>query len=548
MPVVELTFDRLSKYLPRAKVDKVLEMLPYAALDIEGVEDRRIRVEYNPNRPDFSSDLGILRALKGILEVEIGMPRFAIARSRGVSVIVDREVEKIRPYVSALVAMNGRLDDDAIKQLISMQEDLNNGIGRRRKKASIGLHNLDPIQFPAKYTAAGEDYSFVPLAGSSQMTIKQILRDSEAGKQYGHIIEKFGKYPLIVDKAGSVLSLPPIINGNTTRIDTKTRNLFVEVTATDRKAAEDILAVIAVTLQDARFRIGTVSVRSGGGKIATPRMTPTNVVADLNYVNSVLGLELDSGQIIRCLRKSRLDAIAKGGKIICKVPRYRTDISQPIDIVEEVAIGYGVYNLVPRIPSSSSSGQRNDLSRYFSAIRETLAGLGMLESLNFSLTSSQVQYDSFGRNSGIALTVDGSKSVEHEVLRDSLIPSLLHALSRNVHEEYPQRLFEIGKVFYKNREASERWSAAAVIAHAEAGYSEIKSVVQAMLRLCFRKEPSTRAAQNPFFIAGRSAEILVDNKVIGSVGEIVPLALATLKLRVPVAAFELNLGEFLIKD
>ncbi|MGI0016239.1 MAG: phenylalanine--tRNA ligase subunit beta, partial [Nitrososphaera sp.] len=387
--------------------------------------------------------------------------------------------------------MNGRLDDDAIKQLISMQEDLNNGIGRRRKKASIGLHNLDPIQFPAKYTAAGEDYSFVPLAGSSQMTIKQILRDSEAGKQYGHILEKFDRYPLIVDKAGSVLSLPPIINGNTTRIDTKTRSLFVEVTATDRKAAEDILAVIAVTLHDAGFRIGTVSVRSGGGKIATPRMTPTNVVADLDYVNSVLGLELDSGQTIRCLRKGRLDATAKGGKIICKVPRYRTDISHPIDIVEEVAIGYGVYNLVPRIPSSSSTGQRNDLSRHFSAIRETLAGLGMLESLNFSLTSSQVQYDSFGRNSGTALTVDGSKSVEHEVLRDSLIPSLLHALSRNVHEEYPQRLFEIGKVFHKNREASERWSAAAVIAHAEAGYTEIKSVVQAMLRLCFRKEPST---------------------------------------------------------
>ncbi|MGI0025404.1 MAG: phenylalanine--tRNA ligase subunit beta, partial [Nitrososphaera sp.] len=72
MPVVELTFDRLSKYLPRAKVDKVLEMLPYAALDIEGVEDRRIRVEYNPNRPDFSSDYGIFRALKGLLEVETG--------------------------------------------------------------------------------------------------------------------------------------------------------------------------------------------------------------------------------------------------------------------------------------------------------------------------------------------------------------------------------------------------------------------------------------------------------------------------------------------
>ena len=547
MPVVELAFDRIRRYLPRVKIDKVIDILPYAALDIEGIKDEIIRVEYNPNRPDFSSDHGIFRALKGLLELETGMPRFSFVRKSGASVVVDRQVEKIRPYIAALVATNGRLDDNAIRQLISMQEDLDNGIGRHRKKASIGLHNLDPIQFPARYTAVGEDYSFVPLAETSPMTIREILQNSETGRQYGHILEKFDRYPLIIDKAGIVLSLPPIINGNTTRIDTGTRNLFVEVTATDRRASEDILAAIAATLHDAGFKIGAVSIHSGSGRIVTPLMTPTDVVVEMDYVNSVLGLQLSTNQAARCLRKCRLDAIARGKKIVCKVPRYRSDISQPIDIVEEVAIGYGVYNLVPRFPSSGSSGQRNDLSRYFSAIREALAGLGMLESLNFSLTSSQILYDSFGRSSEHALKVDGSKSVEHEVLRDSLIPSLLHALSRNVHEEYPQRLFEIGKVFREDNGAAESWSVAAVIAHAEAGYTEIKSIVQGMLRLCFGKELRTRAAQSPFFIAGRSAEVLVEDEVIGSAGEIVPLALAGLKLRVPAAAFEINLHE-LLKD
>ncbi len=545
MPVVELTFDRIQRYLPRVKIDKVIDVLPYAALDIEGIQDQIIRVEYNPNRPDFSSDHGIFRALKGLLEIETGMPRFSFVRKSRASLVVDRQVEKIRPFVAALVATNGKLDDDAIRQLISMQEDLDNGIGRHRKKASIGLHNLDPIRFPARYTAVREDYSFVPLAETSPMTIRQILQNSETGRQYGQILEEFGRYPLIVDKAGMVLSLPPIINGNTTRIDTGTRNLFAEVTATDKRASEDILAAIAATLYDGGFKIGAVSIRSGNGRIVTPLMTPTDVVVEMDYVNSVLGLQLTSTQAAKCLRRCRLDAMARGKKIVCRVPRYRSDISQPIDVVEEVAIGYGVYNLAPRFPSSGSSGQRNVLSRYFSAVREALAGLGMLESLNFSLTSSQILYDSFGRNSEHALKVDGSKSVEHEVLRDSLIPSLLHALSRNVHEEYPQRLFEIGKVFQKDNGPAERWSVAAVIAHAEAGYTEIKSIVQAMLRLCFCRELRTRAAQSPFFIAGRSAELLVDDKAIGSVGEIVPLALASLKLRVPAAAFELNLDGLL---
>jgi len=544
MPVVNVAVERLKKFVPGVKLEKALEMLPFVALDIEGVDDGVVRVEYNPNRPDFSSDYGIARALRGLLEIETGIPKFRMSGRSGLAIKVNPAVKKIRPHIMGLVAKNGRLDDETIKQLIAMQEDLHNGVGRRRKKASIGIHNLDAIKFPIVYKAVGGDFSFEPLGERSSRSIEQVLKESDTGRQYGHILSGSEKYPVIVDRAGTALSFPPIINGNATRVDESCRNLFVEVTATDLKAAEDTLAIIAVTLFDAGFEIMTVTVDSGK-KLETPQMKPITITAGLDYVNSILGLALDAKQAIRYLKKSRLDAKAGGKKIVCTVPRYRTDISHAVDIAEEVAIGYGIFNMEPTFPPSPTAGQKNSLSTYFNAIRESLAGLGMLESLSFSLTSRDVQYDAFGISNKEVLSVDGSKSSEHEILRDSLVPSLLQSLSRNVHEEYPQRLFEIGRTFHRNGQINETWNVGAAIAHADAGYTEIRSALQALVKSCFGKDVVTKASLNDMFMEGRCADVFVDNIAVGAIGEIKPLALESFKLRVPVAAFEIDLSKII---
>lgn len=545
MPVVNVTLDRLKKFLPGIKVEKALDMLPFVGLDIEGVDGNVLRVEYNPNRPDFSSDYGIARALSGLVGKETGMPRFRLAGKSGLVIKVDRAVKKVRPFVVALVARSGRLDDETIKQLIAMQEDLHNGVGRRRKKASIGIHNLDEIKFPVKYTTADGDHAFVPLGGLKEQAIAQLLQETETGRAYGHLLAG-PKYPVIVDSAGTTLSLPPIINGEATKVDEKCKNLFVEVTATDKKAADDVLAVIAVTLFDAGFQIKTVTIAEDGKKQETPDATTRKMSVDAGYVNDILGLDLTANEIAACLKKSRLDARASGNKTIaCTVPRYRTDITHEIDLAEEVAIGYGIYRMEPNFPVSPTSGQRSTLSSYFAAVRQAMTGLGMLESFNFSLTSREVQYSLCGRRESDVLAVDGTKSIEHEVLRSSLVPSLLQSLSRNVHEEYPQRLFEIGKTFHRQEgKIIERWHAAAIVAHGEAGYTEIKSAMQALLSSGFGMSATTKASEDPLYIKGRCARVIT-NKDVGTIGEITPLAIDNFKLRVPVAAFEIDLSSLL---
>jgi phenylalanyl-tRNA synthetase beta chain len=549
MPVVNFTIKRLNKLLPGIDLNQVLQVLPFIGLDIEGVDSEVLRIEYNPNRPDFASDYGIVRALRGLLEIETGVPKFKLNKEvNKYSVNVDNSVRGTRPYIVALIAKNGTLDNGTIMQLVGMKDDLQNGIGRGRTKASIGIHNMDAIEFPVRYNTVNEDFSFVPLEQKSSQTIKSILKTSNIGKDYGHILEGVKRYPVVIDSKDNVLAFPPIINGNITKVSANNTNLFIEITGNNRKTVEDILAILAITLYDAGFELQNVTINNFDGNTYTPKMDVSYINIDTSYINMLLGLESEVNEIIRYLKKSRLDAKeTKNKKIIeCSIPRYRIDILNYVDIAEEVAIGYGIYNLKPTIPLTALVGQKDLTSTQINIIRHTMVGLQMLEIVNFSLVSKKIQYELPGIDQPDNLaSVKATKSSEHEVLRDMLLPSLLKSLSRNVHEEYPQKLFEIGKIFEWSENINEYWSLGAVVAHNTADYTEVKSIMQTLLKLSFGKSVTTKVATHPIFINGRCANIIVDEESVGIIGEITPFAIDNFKVRVPVAAFELNISKLL---
>jgi len=525
-----------------------LKIVPFIGVDIEGVDNAAVRIEYNPNRPDFASDYGIARAVKGLLGIETGIPEFKLSGRSGCAIKVDMSTRQIRPYIVSLVAKNGKLDDETIKQLIAMQEDLQNVIGRRRLKASIGLHNLDAIKFPVTYTTVQEDFSFTPLGDSDNHTIRHILKEFDVGKQYGYILQKSNAYPIIQDAENNVLSFPPIVNSNLTRIGTATKNLFVEVTANNLEVAEDVLSVMAMALYDAGFEIQTVSTHNSDGRNKeTPKMDPSYIKVETSYINRILGLNLKVTDILKCLKKSRLDGKVMSGKIIkCTIPRYRTDIIDSTDLIEEVAVGYGIYNLRATIASSDLSGKRNYLSVCLDIVREVMAGLGMIEVVNFNLVSRKIHYQLMGipEHENI-LTAEKTKSIEHEILRESLIPSLIQTLSHNIHEEYPQKLFEVGKVFQRGDRIKEYWNLGVVVAHSKANYTEGKSIVQTFLKTSFGKEIVTKSNVNAILVQGRSSDIIVDGLSVGYIGEIKPMVCDNFKLRVPVVAAELNLSQIM---
>src|SRR5215469_5941637 len=547
MPVVAFTFERMNKFFPGKRLDDILQILPFIGVDIEGIDNNSaVRIEYNPNRPDFSSDYGIARAVKGLLDIEIGIPEFKLSGRSGCSIKVDISTKQVRPFIVSLVAKNGKLDEETIKQLIAMQEDLQNVIGRRRIKASIGIHNLDSIRFPVTYKTVKEDFAFVPLGDSENHSIQHILKESDLGHRYGFILQKSDTYPIILDAQNNVLSFPPIINGNLTKIGTSTKNLFIEVTANNLKAADDVLSVLAMALYDSGFEIETVSIDSSEGRIETPKMESSNINVQIGYVNRILGLKLKAPEILKCLKKSRLDGEIVSDQIVCTIPRYRTDIIDRTDIVEEVVVGYGIYNLKTTMPSSGLLGKRNHLSKCLDIAREAMTGLGILEVVNFNLVSRKIQYQFMDiPEHDHMLIAEETKSLEHEILRESLIPCLMQSLSHNIHEEYPQKLFELGKVFHYRESIQEYWNMGIVVAHSKASYTEAKSIVQTFLKISFGKNVVTTSNIKRILVQGRSSDIIVDGLTVGYIGEIKPTITDNFKLRVPVVAAELYLSQII---
>ena len=551
MPVVNILKTRIKSVFPNKNIEKILVKLPFLGLDIEGIDKEKIRVEYNPNRPDFSSDTGIFRSLKGLLNEAVGLPLFRYSSDKLYQITIDPQVKKIRPILLFFVAKNKEINNFILNQLISMQEDLHNGIARGRKKAAIGIHDLNAIEFPLIYNTRAAHTSFIPLDQTQPFKFKEILSDLEVGKKYSSLLKNMHQYPTIADRNNQILAFPPIINSNNTKINDKSNNLLIEITGTNLETCKSILAILAYYLYDEGYEIFSGIIHDDKSTFSSLRLLKDNAISvDTNIIKSYLDLNLSTREIIQILNRCRIEvSITNNKKIKCFVPPYRNDIINSIDIVEEVAIGYGIDNIKSSIPSFLiSPGVRNEYFKKIDELKETLTGLGFLEMVNFTLLdqtiSSIFNYDD--KELLEKIKVNESKSKEHEFLRTNILSSLINNLSYNVHEEYPQKVFEIGKIFSFKNKIVEQWNLGVLIASNKSNYTEAKSIAQSIFQINFGKQIITRRNDNNnLFLKGRCAEILYESKTIGFIGEVNPDLITKFNLHIPLSAFELNLSPLL---
>ena len=550
MPVITLYRERFSRFMgKKITIDDLTKNLPWIGFDLEEITEDYVKAEYNPNRIDFCSYAGVARALKGFLGLETGLPKYA-ANEPKTTLIIDKAVESVRPYMLAGVVRNIKLDEDAVVELMEIQEDLHWGIGRDRKKASIGIHNLDVVKSPFTFTAVKPaSVEFVPLGKTEEMNLKEILQKHEKGMNYRHLVDWSPKYPLLIDRDGAVLSMPPIINGELTRLDVNTRNLFLDVTGPSYQAVEQSLNVLATALADMGGTLEKVNVKYFDHTVVSPNLNPEKLELRVDYANELLGLALSETETIKCLRKCRLDA-RKAGKGVLGVmfPPYRIDILHEVDLVEEVAIGYGYYRLKPTIPKSVTVGEQHPAHKLANVVRQIMIGLGFLETMNFTLTNERVHYEYMRAKPEDLIKLANPVSIEYTIMRQSLLPGLMKNLADNKSESFPQRLFEasdVGKINKRIETMCERrLHLAAVSSHSTANFTEIKSVAEAFLANLGLKW-QIKEAEHPSFLDGRTAAIMIKGKQLGILGEIHPQVLNNFELENPVAAFEINMEKII---
>ena len=558
MPTLELKLERLEKLVGKKLEIKDLEYdLQWIGLDLEdiNVEEQKVKVEYNPNRPDYSSPEGIARALKGYYEIELGIPSFEITPGE-IELYVDPIVKKVRPYIVCGVVRNIDLDEDEVATLMNIQEHLHWAVGRDRKKVAIGVHDLDKIKPPYRYTAVKPDsVSFIPLHGDGYpMNLEEILLIHEKGIEYAHILEGKEVYPIIFDSNDEVLSFPPVINGIITTVTDETKNLFLDLTGTDFKAVNLALNILATTLADMGAKIESVKVNyKDGEKIITPNLTPEKWEIDINYLNEYIGLSLSSKEVIKCFNKIRFDAKQsnKKGYLDVWVPAYRGDIIHIVDFTEEFAIGYG-YEKLPLTIREGCIGEYHPIQSFSNKIRTIMIGAGYLEVLNFILSNSERQYN-YMRQEYIEkdhVQILNPVSKEYNTTRTTILPKLMETLLYNRSEEKPLRIFEVGDIILLDSSeetgTKREVNVSAVSYHEFADFTEIKSTLDfIMTSLGFIKEYEVKPSENPSYINGRYGDIYLKGIKIGEIGEIHPEVLLNFKLEFPVAALELNLQKII---
>lgn len=544
MPVINTSYNDLKRMIGKdVPMETVLEEVPLlgGAIDEHEEGSDAIAIEFFPNRPDMYSAEGIARGLRAFLGLEPGLKKYDIGRSDVKAVVTD-EVKKIRPYFMAAVVEGVSIDDQALRSIMELQEKLHTTLGRKRTKLAIGVHDLDKVRPPFTFKAVDPDLvTFVPLAKTEPMTMREVLTKHEKGKAFAHLLDGYSKYPVILDANGDVLSFPPIINGSLTTVTVNTRNIFIDVTGFDEKAVEVCLDIVAAALVERGGRICTVEME-GAPKKTYPDFEAREKTVSLKECNHINGIPLDAEETVYALQRCGMDATVDGDSVTARYQPYRFDILHDADIYEEVAIGHGFEKYGrSKMNVTQTFGGLLPETAFSENLKDVMIGLGYTELNTLTLSNERDEFELSGLPKVETVKVRNPITEDHTCLRVYMMPSLIRILRHNKNRDLPQRIFEVGYVI---RDAKNVLHLCALQAASRTSFTEIKSVTESVLRemgVTYTVEP----CGYPTFLPGRGAFVVVGGEKIGIFGEMSPKCITDYGLTHPVMAMEIDLTRML---
>ena len=494
---------------------------------------RVIRLDLLAARPDLFDVGGLARALRGFLGLAEGLPDYKVEPGQ-LTVRVDPRLSRpgsYRPFICCAVMTVPPLTSAGLVAIMELQENLHWGVGRNRKLASIGVYDLDTLSGDIHYrTIEPDGERFTPLGmPDERMTGREILEKHPKGKDYAHLLAEEERYPALVDDKGQVLSMPPVINSDETKLKIGSTRLFIDVTGISEAAVVKSLDTLVCSLMELGGQAQAVTIKFDEREITTPDLAPREAEIDLPSARAWLGIPFTSESLVACLKKMRLDVEPLGGeagRFRVRYPAFRTDIRHKVDLLEDLAIGYGYVNIQPYLVPTMTVGQARQEELISQIVRSTLLGLGYVEVMSLPLTTEAEHFLRFRQDVPAHYPrVANPKLVALKVVRTHLMTGLLQALYENRKRPMPLRLFEIDNVAILDPDAEtgirEERRVGFVEMGPEAGYAAGRGVMDAIMRE-MGQEGTYTASDHPMFIPGRGASIVTDGGFRGSLGELHP--------------------------
>lgn len=570
-------FDTLEKKLTFAKAE--LDEKP----DMSQPENERvIKIELNDtNRPDLWSTGGVTRQLR----IHEGAKRsnYSSFLSKKDSVkdcadrviTVDPEMKNIRPYMVSFVISGKPIDDPMLKDIIQTQEKLCWNFGRKRRSISMGVYRMADIKWPCHYKAVDPDKtSFVPLQCEQPMTCRQILTEHPKGKDFGWIIKDLPKFPLLTDDTDEVLSMAPVINSATLgAVQVGDKDLMVELTGDNMENLMLSANIVACDFFDAGYEILPVKVvhpyeTALGKEVVAPFYFQPSTKTTLAAINKKLGCDLTKDEVLDALARMDNDVSAKDFdasektasylkankndvEFVLNPPPYRNDFLHEVDIIEDVMIGVGLDNFKPVRPGDFTVGQLSDVTLFSRKAKEIMVGLGYQEMIFNYLGSKRDYIDRMCVSSENVIEISNPMSENYQFVRPSIIASLLRAESQAGQAVFPHKIFEIGKVAFldssENTGTKTIQSLGFMTACNNANFNSLASEVSTLLYLLDHKY-DVKEVEDPRFIPGRQAAIMLNGKQVGVFGEVHPQVLENWGIIVPCVAGEIDIEALMPKE
>ncbi|WOD41353.1 phenylalanine--tRNA ligase subunit beta [Nodosilinea sp. E11] len=533
MPTVTFPLAYLQRLTPTAPQQLAQQAFDYG-LDAS-LGDQTLEVEVTAERPDLLAAEGFTRAINIYNGLARTVPETLTAS--GHRVTVRPEVQPLRPHIAALVVRGVDLQGGGLEVLVQFQEKVTQTFGRQRKKIAIGVYDLDQISGDLTYGAEPlDELTFVPLHNTQLMTARQILQDHPAGKTYGAALAAGDLAPVLRDRTGTVLSMPPIINGaGAGEVTASTRNLFIDVTGILAQTVLETANILAHNFLDTGAEVQTVEIVTAQGAVTTPTLAPRPVHFSAKYLNEIMGTAIPKASLGQVLARMDLDV---SGTDVVHVPTYRTDIFSQVDLAGDLLVALGIDSLQAEpLTVKFHLGQANSLRQAMFKVGDLAQRMGLMEVKSFVLTDPDL-LDLFAAP---YLQTGNAKSRTFSATRTTLQAGLLDILARQISAPKPINIYETGEMlrFAPNGEIceSQGWGFASL--DARASFTTAKAYMQTMLKaLGLRYDLS--ACDAPYYIPGRAATVLIDGQPVGEFGEIHPQVLEQFSFPEPVCAGELN--------
>jgi len=539
-----------------------------------GLDDYIYKLDLTPNYGRCLGMIGIARELKAILgDRELNLPEYTIKESNEeVSSLVEIQVldPELCPRYTGQVIKNVKIGPSPRW----MQQRLT-AAGIRPINNVVDITNYVMLEYNQPLHA----FDYDKISGQ-----KIIVRRAEEGEKLLTLDDKerdLNPDMLVIADSEKALGLAGVMGGADSEITEETRTVFLEAAYFDpvsiRKTARGLGLIsessyrfergidIEKVLEAGRWAAYLIQEYAGGEVVKgvldvyPEPYQPAKIRLETRQVNRLLGINLSTREIKEILLGLEFPVKEeKEDVLMVAVPSFRPDVERKADLIEEVARMYGYDNIPGSRPASKQQGKKSLKQKFVDLSREVMLAAGLDEIISFSLCGEE-DYKILNLPAESELLnwvrIKNPLNEAYAVLRTSLVPNLLEVLSNNARKQIEAiRIFELGNVFF-NSEGPEPYAEYPCLAGASMGYAGdpwqlgapdffyLKGVLEHYFARLGIEDYSFVRKSLPYLHPGRTAAILVGEKKVGFLGELLPGLIDTLDLKERTAIFQLDLDQ-----